>query len=74
LLENLNRNVPELHTAGRIWGYRGDFPACEKYLSRMIEIVKRPDKWGHYLTGLSRLYCHTLQFFKRCAVVERTIA
>jgi hypothetical protein len=55
-------------------GYRGDFPACEKYLSRMIEIVKRPDKWGHYPDRAEPAVLPHLTVLKRCAVVERTIA
>lgn len=56
-------------------GYRGDFPAwCKEQIGWMIEIVKRPSKWGRYPEGVEPLLMPRFTVLKRGWVAERTIA
>ena len=75
LLENLNKEFPRITICWADMGYREDFPAwCKKYLSWVIEIVKRPSKWGRYPEGVEPRMMDRFTVLKRRWVVERTIA
>lgn len=75
LLENLKTEFPIIRHCWADIGYRGDFPKwCKENLGWMIEIVKRPSKWGRYLPGVEPPVIPCFTVLKRRWVVERTIA
>jgi putative transposase len=75
LLENLKEQFPRTTICWADMGYRGDFPAwCKRHLGWIIEIVKRPNKWGRYPEGVEPRIMPGFTVLKRRWVVERTIA
>lgn len=75
LLENLKTEFPSVSHCWADMGYRGDFPGwCKENLGWMLEIVKRPSKWGRYLQGVEPPPMPRFTVLKRRWVVERTIA
>ncbi len=75
LLENLKAQFPQITHCWADMGYRGDFPSwCKNNIGWMIEIVKRPSKWGRYPEGVQPRIMPSFTVLKRRWVVERTIA
>lgn len=75
LLENLSTDFPVIRHCWADMGYRGDFPDwCKENLGWMIEIVKRPRKWGWYPEDVEPKTMPRFSVLKRRWVVGRTIA